>query len=173
MFDIVVVKNPADFIGGDLGQSETNSKAILASTMGKVLVIDKAYMLYQDKGGSGTQMDPYRTAVIDTIVAEVQSVIGEDRCVLLLGYEDKMRKMFQNVNEGFSRRFPLENAFVFADFDDSEPEKIMHYKLEQQALSATPTAVAVTIGILSRKRNGLTFGNSVHHEYHYSNSIRE
>lgn len=82
MFDIVVVKNPADFIGGDLGQSETNSKAILASTMGKVLVIDEAYMLYQDKGGSGTQMDPYRTAVIDTIVAEVQSVIGEDRCVL-------------------------------------------------------------------------------------------
>lgn len=71
-----------------------------------------------------------------------------------------MKKMFQNVNEGLSRRFPLENAFVFADFDDSEPEKIMHYKLEEQALSATPTAVAVTIGILSRKRNGLTFGNA-------------
>jgi len=159
-FNIVVVKNPADFIGSALGQSETNTRAILAATIGKVLVIDEAYMLYQESGGSGSQIDPYRTAVVDTIVAEVQSVIGEDRCVLLLGYEDKMRKMFQNVNEGLSRRFPLESAFVFADFDDSELEKIMHYKLENQALSATPEAIAVAIGILSRKRNGLNFGNA-------------
>ena len=39
--------------------------------------------------------DPYKTAVIDTIVAEIQSVPGEDRCVLLLGYEDQMVEMFQ------------------------------------------------------------------------------
>lgn len=51
-------------------------------------------MLY---GGSGigNQNDPYKTAVIDTIVAEVQSVPGEDRCVLLLGYKDQMENMFQ------------------------------------------------------------------------------
>jgi hypothetical protein len=48
-------------------------------------------MLY---GGSGTK-DPYKTAVIDTIVAEVQSVPGEDRCVLLLGYKEQMEEMFQ------------------------------------------------------------------------------
>ena len=35
------------------------------------------------------------TAVIDTIVAEVQSVPGEDRCVLLLGYRNEMEEMFQ------------------------------------------------------------------------------
>jgi hypothetical protein len=146
MFDIVVVKNPADFSGSALGQSEINTKAILASTIGKVLLINEAYMLYKDNGGSGSQMDPYRTAVIDTIVVEVQSVIGEDRYVLLLGYEDKMRKTFQNVNEGLSRRFPLENAFMFAGFDDSELEKIMHYKLEQQVLSSTPAPIAPAIG---------------------------
>jgi hypothetical protein len=48
-------------------------------------------MLYS---GSGTK-DPYKTAVIDTIVAEVQSVPGEDRCVLLLGYKEQMEEMFQ------------------------------------------------------------------------------
>jgi hypothetical protein len=47
------------------------------------------------KGGAGGTHDPYKTAVIDTIVAEIQSVPGEDRCVLLLGYEDPMREMFQ------------------------------------------------------------------------------
>lgn len=37
----VVVKNPADFVGAHLGQSEEKTKAILASTIGKVLVIDE------------------------------------------------------------------------------------------------------------------------------------
>ena len=39
---LVIVKNPADFIGSVLGESESNTKAILANTVGKVLVIDEA-----------------------------------------------------------------------------------------------------------------------------------
>ena len=58
-------------------------------------------MLYNG-GTTGQQSDPYKTAVIDTIVAEVQSTLGEDRCVLLLGYEKEMREMFQ------VRRYQLE-----------------------------------------------------------------
>jgi hypothetical protein len=38
---LVVIKNPADFIAGYIGQSEVQTKAILASTVGKVLVIDE------------------------------------------------------------------------------------------------------------------------------------
>lgn len=56
----------------------------------------QAYSLYGGGGRSGgTQVDPYKTAVIDTIVAEIQSVPGEDRCVLMCGYEPQMREMFQ------------------------------------------------------------------------------
>lgn len=59
----------------------------------------KAYMLYKGGGdgdsGSGNQSNPFKTTVIDTIVAEVQSVPGEDRCVLLLGYTDEMTEMFR------------------------------------------------------------------------------
>jgi hypothetical protein len=51
-------------------------------------------MLYGG-GGHGSNTDSFKTAVIDTIVAEVQSVPGEDRAVLLLGYENQMREMFQ------------------------------------------------------------------------------
>ena len=39
--------------------------------------------------------DSYKTSIIDTMVAEIQSVPGEDRCVLLLGYKDQMEEMFQ------------------------------------------------------------------------------
>lgn len=39
---LVVIKNPADFVGSALGESEKNTKAILDATVGKVLVIDEA-----------------------------------------------------------------------------------------------------------------------------------
>ena len=37
----MVIKNPADFQGAVLGASEANTKAILANTIGKVLIIDE------------------------------------------------------------------------------------------------------------------------------------
>jgi hypothetical protein len=63
--------------------------------------------------GSGSTADPYKTAVVDTMVAEIQSTPGEDRCVLLLvscrssrvlviladigrqGYKEQMEEMFR------------------------------------------------------------------------------
>jgi len=134
----VVVKSPADFVGSALGGSEANTKAILASTVGKVLIIDEAYML-----ASGANGDPYKAAVIDTIVAEVQSTAGEDRCVLLLGYQDQMEEMFRDVNPGLARRFPLESAFVFEDFNDTEIRQIFDYKLNNVGFDATDQAKKV------------------------------
>ena len=53
-------------------------------------------MLYDGAhSGSGSNTNSFKTTVIDTIVAEVQSVPGEDRCVLLLGYRNQMMEMFQ------------------------------------------------------------------------------
>ncbi|KAF9238217.1 P-loop containing nucleoside triphosphate hydrolase protein [Melanogaster broomeanus] len=151
----VIMKNPADFVGAHLGQSEQNTKAILESTRGKVLVIDEAYMLY-----SKNTTDPYKTSVIDTIVAEIQSVPGEDRCVLLLGYKEQMEQMFQNVNPGLARRFAIENAFNFEDFTEPQLMKILEYKLKDQDLSATDYAKQVAGELLSRMKNRPNFGNA-------------
>lgn len=163
--DQVVTKNPSDFVGNVVGQSEANTKAILATTVGKVLIIDEAYMLYAGSGsgsgsGGGSGSDTFKVAVIDTIVAEVQSVPGEDRCVLLLGYEPQMVEMFQNVNPGLTRRFQLSDAFRFDDFSDSELQEILQFKLTSQDLGATPQAISTAIDVLSRLRNGLNFGNA-------------
>ncbi|KAH7394503.1 P-loop containing nucleoside triphosphate hydrolase protein [Pyrenochaeta sp. MPI-SDFR-AT-0127] len=151
----VVVKNPADFVGSVLGGSEANTKAILASTVGKVLIIDEAYML-----ASGGTADPFKTAVIDTIVAEVQSTPGEDRCVLLLGYKDQMEEMFRDVNPGLARRFPLESAFVFEDFNDVEIRQILDLKLKDIGFEATDQAKKVAMDVLQRARNRPNFGNA-------------
>ncbi|EJD38161.1 P-loop containing nucleoside triphosphate hydrolase protein [Auricularia subglabra TFB-10046 SS5] len=151
----VVVKNPADFVGSALGQSEEKTKGILASSLGKVLVIDEAYMLYSGKNTT----DPYRTAVVDTMVAEIQSTPGEDRCVLLLGYKPQMEEMFQNVNPGLARRFAIEDAFTFDDFTDEELGKILDLKLNKQQLDAKPDAKRAALELLSRQRNRPNFGN--------------
>ncbi|KAB5586292.1 P-loop containing nucleoside triphosphate hydrolase protein [Coniochaeta sp. 2T2.1] len=154
----VVVKNPSDFVGAHIGHSEQQTKGILASTIGKVLVIDEAYSLYP--GGSGSTADPYKTAVIDTIVAEVQSVPGSDQCVLLLGYKSQMEDMFQNVNPGLARRFPIASAFLFEDFSDDELQQILNLKLKQQGFRATGQAKTVVKEMLSRARNRPNFGNA-------------
>ena len=157
---VVITKNPADFVGSVLGQSESNTKAILAATVGKVLIIDEAYMLSGGTSAGGSVTDPYKSAVIDTIVAEVQSIPGEDRCILMLGYKDEMEGMFQNVNPGLSRRFPLDSAFVFEDFTDSELQKILELKLKQQGFDATDQAKKVAMDVLRRARNRPHFGNA-------------
>lgn len=157
----VVVKNPADFVGGALGQSEKNTKGILDSTKGKVLIIDEAYMLASGlSSDSGGASDPYKTAVVDTIVAEVQSTSSEDRCVLLLGYKEQMEDMFQKVNPGLTRRFPISSGFTFEDYDDDELRKILELKLKQQGFRAGEEAKKVVLEVLQRARNRPNFGNA-------------
>lgn len=156
----VVVKNPSDFVGDALGVSEKNTRGILASTVGKVLVIDEAYGLYSGSGTAAQSEDPYKTAIIDTLVAEVQSVPGEDRCVLLLGYKNQMESMFQKVNPGLSRRFPMSDAFTFQDFSDDEFKQVVKLKLKHLAFTVTQQAMDMIMAVLQRARNKPNFGNA-------------
>lgn len=156
----MVIKNPSDFVGGALGQSEENTKKILKASEGKVLVIDEAYGL--DPGGrvGASQPDPYKAAVIDTIVAEVQNTPGEDRCVLLLGYKDQMEGMMNHCNPGLARRFRLSDAFYFEDFNDEELRQVLDLKLNKQGLNAADEAKKVAIEVLARERDRPNFGNA-------------
>ncbi|KAK5988189.1 NFX1-type zinc finger-containing protein 1 [Cladobotryum mycophilum] len=152
----VLVRTPADFIGSVLGQSEANTKGILAASVGKVLVIDEAYGLY---GGSSSVADPYKTGVIDTIVAEVQNVPGDDRCVIMIGYQEQMEQMFQNVNPGLSRRFSVDNPFVFEDFDDDGLRQVLDLKLKTSGFATTGEGKRAALDVLIRERNRPNFGN--------------
>ncbi|EJP66590.1 cbbX-like protein [Beauveria bassiana ARSEF 2860] len=135
----VVVKNPSDFVGAVLGESEKLTNGILASTVGKVLVIDEAYGLC-DGGASqgGSSSNPFKSAVVDAIVATVHSTVGDDRCVLLLGYRDQMEEMLQN----------------------SELGSILDLKLKNQGFRITPKAKQVVLEMLDRARNRPNFGNA-------------
>ena len=64
------------------------------------------------------------------------------------------------MNPGLSRRFKIEDAFNFEDFNDAELLKILNLKLNGQNLGATDPAKKVAIEMLSRGRNRPNFGNA-------------
>lgn len=163
----VMVRNPADFIGQALGESEQKTKAILDGAKGSVLIIDEAYGLSGASSGGGASNEPtssaadsYKAAVIDTLVAEVQSTVGEDRCVLLLGYKESMERLFQTVNPALGRRFPLSSAFEFLDYSNEELRLILHAKLKEAGFRVTDRAEEVAMETLQRSRTHRNFGNA-------------
>ncbi|KAI1179136.1 P-loop containing nucleoside triphosphate hydrolase protein [Nemania sp. FL0916] len=154
----VVLKTPADFIGVHLGESEVKTKAILEASVGKVLVIDEAYML--DPGDPEKDHDKFSTGAIDTIVSIVQGTPGEDRCIILIGYEQKMKDMFHNANPGLSRRFPIHRPFRFENYNTAQLEQILRLKLADQDLAYTEPAIDAAREIFERALMQPNFTNA-------------
>jgi SpoVK/Ycf46/Vps4 family AAA+-type ATPase len=156
----MVYKRASDLIAQYLGQSEELVRSALEDAQGNVLVIDEAYMLYpgkrlEDRPGG----DVYRVAVIDTLVAEIQNTPGEDRCVILIGYTEPMREMFQCSNPGLARRFPMSDAFHFEYFSMEQLTRVLELKIDQQKLILTEKAKAVALQLLEMARDRPNFGN--------------
>jgi SpoVK/Ycf46/Vps4 family AAA+-type ATPase len=157
----VILKTPSDFVGDVLGSSEKNTRDILSSAEGCVLVIDEAYSLYSGgKGGVSGNNDPYKQAVVDTIVEQVQALPGDDRAVVLLGYREEMEAMLKNTNPGLSRRFQLEYAFEFPDYDDESLLRILSAKAKSSGLLLDPQVGKRAARSLAKARAKPHFGNA-------------
>ena len=148
----LVVKNASDFIGKYIGQSGGKTRKIFEEAQGNVLLIDEAYMLNAKRNHDC----PYRQEVIDTIVGEVQNKPGEDLCVIMCGYRNEMEDLIRDANPGLQRRFPIDEAFVFEDFDEEQLGKIL---MQQQSLSTTKEGRAVAMAVLKLAKQRLNFGN--------------
>lgn len=156
----VEFKTPDDFIGQYIGESEVKTSQILDSTIGKVLIIDDAHMFYHgNRAGTGSESDIFRLGVIDTLISKIHNKPGEDRCVILLGYTDMMEEMFQKVNPGLRRRFPLEDAFRFESYDDEHLNQILRLKMTKEDITASEEAMDVAAEVLRRARDRPNFGN--------------
>jgi len=156
----VVFKTPSDFIGEYIGESEVKTSEILDSTLGKVLIIDDAHMFYHgSRTGSTSETDEYRLGCIDVLISRIHNRPGEDRCVILIGYPDMMEEMFQKVNPGLRRRFPLEEAFRFNNYDDRRLLEILQLKMAKENIKAEQPAIDVAAEVLRRARDRPNFGN--------------
>jgi len=164
----VVLATPADLIGSALGHSEEKTNALLDKSEGCVLVIDEAYGLdpngagsFTGPGGGGAGGDPFKSAVIDTLVSRVQGDAGADRCVLLLGYRKEMERFIRRGNPGLSRRFQLENAFEFEDYDDQALLRILQRDVARRGKTLSfDTAKQAVRKVLAKARMRPNFGNA-------------
>ncbi|VUC31534.1 unnamed protein product [Clonostachys rosea] len=156
----VIEKTPNDLIGPYIGHSERNTKEVLKRAMGNLLIIDDAHMLYQGSCQGTNNSDSFRTGVIDTLVANISGSPGEDRCVLLCGYQDKMEAMFLNCNPGLQRRFPLESAVVFQNYSESELCQILEQKMADDGVSISKGGRKTALEVLRKMRTRPRFGNA-------------
>lgn len=70
-----------------------------------------------------------------------------------------MEEMFRKSNAGLRRRFPLEEAFRFADYNDQRLNEILGLKMEAEGIIATESAMEVAAEVLRRARDRPNFGN--------------
>ncbi|KAK4204822.1 protein CfxQ [Triangularia verruculosa] len=155
----VVIKKPTDFLGQYVGHSETRTKEILGKTEGKILIIDEAHMFYHGSGHGTDESDIFRKGIVDTIVAHIDNEPGNNRCIILMGYPDRMKEFYRNTNPGFQRRFPLEDAFVFHDYDDEALGKILDSMMDKDGIAATDRAKDAAMAVLRKERDRPNFGN--------------
>lgn len=155
----MVLKTPADLLSNFIGESELNTTKTLDAAEGKVLILDDAHMLYKTSGHGTDDTDKFRVGIIDTLVAKIPSTPGDDRCVILVGYEDRMKEMFQNCNPGLQRRFPLEDSFIFENYNEIELGKILELKLDKEEIIVNDKARQVAQEVLNRMRIRPNFGN--------------
>jgi hypothetical protein len=69
----------------------------------------------------------------------------------MCGYKNEMGDLSRDVNPGLQRRFPIDEAFVFEDFDEEQLGKILDLKMQQQSLSTTKEGRAVAMAVLKTK----------------------
>ncbi len=99
--------------------------------------------------------------MVDTIVAKVQGVLGDDRCVLLLGYAEQMQEMLRKANPGLARRFQLADAWDFHDYNDEQLLHIMRNKAHSAYGWQLSLAVAREgVRVLAKERMKPNFGNA-------------
>lgn len=147
----VIVTGASKLIGGVVGSTSGIVNKLIDSVKGKVLVIDEAYILADSI---------YGREALDTLVERVQGTFGEDFAVILCGYEEKMRTMLRDCNPGLSRRFRSEDAFKFADYNDSQLISIMIQRAAIAGFHITEQlASSCVTNVLAKQRAKPNFGN--------------
>lgn len=102
----------SDLVAGYIGQTALKTRAVIEKAMGGVLFIDEAYTLVHEN-----KNNDFGQEAIDTL-NKVMEDNRSDLCVIVAGYEDKM-KAFIESNKGLESRF---RKFIY--FDDYSGQEL-------------------------------------------------
>lgn len=154
----VVIRERATLLGPYYSNEETNTLAAVEEAQGGILFIDEAYQLYQPND----PRDPGRF-VIEALMTALADESKRDWMLILAGYTDEMRRMFE-MNPGLRSRIPESNIYIFDDFSEEELMEIAERYLERNCYSMTAdarAALSLRLGDDYRNRDR-GFGNARH-----------
>lgn len=100
-----------DLIAGFIGQTADKTHEVAESAYGGVLFIDEAYALANDKDGQ------FGDKAMEQLLKEADDH-RDELVIILAGYEDNMREMFETGNSGLKRRFPYWISFTNYNHDE-------------------------------------------------------
>lgn len=129
--DEIVEVGRQDLIEKFVGHTAKKVKEVFDGAKGKLLFIDEAYSLIDDREGS------FGDEAINTIVQEMENRRG-DTIVIFAGYPDKMKEFFAR-NPGFQSRVPFH--LNFADYSTEEMFEITKSEAAKKGFEIQAEAV--------------------------------
>lgn len=154
----VIVKERATLMGPNYSNEESNTLQAIEDAQGGILFIDEAYQLYQPND----PRDPGKF-VIETLLDALADETKRDWMLILAGYPDEMRRMF-DMNPGLKSRIPDSNVYIFEDFSEGELMEIAENYLDRNNFTLTDEARTALTNRLAydHKNRDKTFGNARH-----------
>lgn len=130
----VVVRERATLLGQNYSSESENTLKAIEEAQGGILLIDEAYQLFQPND----PRDPGKF-VIESLLTVLADESRRDWMLILAGYPDRMRRMFE-MNPGLKSRIPDSNIYEFEDFTESELMEIAERYFERNGFSLSADA---------------------------------
>lgn len=130
----VVVRERATLLGQNYNSEAEKTLEAIEESRGGILFIDEAYQLFQPND----PRDPGKF-VIETLLTSLADETKRDWMLILAGYPDEMKRMF-DINPGFKSRIPESNIYTFDDLSGSELLEIAENYLSRNRYSLTDDA---------------------------------
>ena len=121
----------ADLVAQHVGHTAGKVRNVFCQAKGKVLFIDEAYSLMDDRSGS------FGDEAINTIVQEMENN-RNDTIVIFAGYPDRMEEFFAS-NPGLRSRVPFQISF--SDYSPKEMVQIVELEAKRRGFSVRPEAM--------------------------------
>ena len=133
----LVVAKKADLLGRYSNHVSRNTRAIIESALGGVLLLDEAYALLQGEADLGREV---LNVLVDLCYAH-----RDDLVVILAGYTDTMADLFE-ANPGLASRFP--HKFAFPDYAADELYLIARHMLRDANFTVADDAAAAALAAM-------------------------
>ena len=135
--DQLIEVGRADLVGKYVGHTADKVKEIFKQAKGKLLFIDEAYSLVENRRGD------YGDEAINTIVQEMENC-REDTVVIFAGYPDEMKEFFSR-NPGLRSRVPF--TIHFSDYSAEELAQIAEAEAKKRGFSISSAAAEKLLSI--------------------------